>query len=404
MYAVLRQGRIAEAVAIAQEWVARTKAEQLGPDVAALWQRRLASSLLLRRDFEQALAATRAGFGEQQRLGAEDTSHNATIGRSAEIHALISLRRWPEADAVYTEYLNSTRGDKVAFQRASNTSLEAVLAAKNGRADAGLKRISATLRNRTRLYGNDHYLTMESREIRGVVQLISGSIAAALLDYEALFSDATAPLKAGSPELSQLLVKEQEVRRAVQGIYRQISELLAENIEKGSEEQRARVLGRIKELRASANKTQLQLDTVRQDISGRFPAYQDLVMPVNPKPEALQKSLGNGEAFLSILPTHLGTYIWVINSGGQQALHVSRWTTTEIDSRVAALRKNLDLSQTLSARPDRFEFGAFHEMYRELIAPVMPALKGAPYKLMRSGQAFSLAVRELVDDRAITAD
>jgi CHAT domain-containing protein len=447
MYALLRQGRTAEGLAIAQEWVTRTNVEQFGPDLVAIWQRRLARALVLQRQFEAALIAARAGYGEQVQLGAEDTSQQALMGRVEEIRSLIGLQQWREADAVLTQFLESTRSDRVAFQRASNAALEAILAAKSGRAEAALKRISGSLRSRTRLYGNNHYLTKESRGIRGVVQLISGSAASALADYEELFTavldtpsgwtdlsptgvrgyyleialdeflnyaaeryrsagaagidantfarlaqvmdrigsgstqqsiiDSTARLRAGTSGLRELLGKEQEIRRALQGIYRDISGVLAEDNKEISEAQRAQVLAKIKELRATANKTQRQLDDARKEISERFPAYRDLVTPVNPRPEAIQSALASGETFLSVLPTRVGTFIVAISSNGQRALHVSPWTSAEIDKRVLTLRKNLDIGALLPTALAGFEAAPFHEIYNEIIKPVAPALKGA---------------------------
>ena len=188
LYALLREGKVAEAHAIAEEWLVRAKAGSLDRNQYAVWQRRLGSTLAAQRKFEEALAAVRAGFGEQQQMGAEDTSHNATIGYNLEIRALVGLQRWADADTTYKQYRDAARGDSVALQRASNAPLESIVAAKNGRVDDALRRIEGSIRSRTRLYGASHYLTRESRGIRGAVQLIGGAADSALRDYEELFT------------------------------------------------------------------------------------------------------------------------------------------------------------------------------------------------------------------------
>lgn len=459
LYALLREGRAAEALSIAQEWLVRLNTSKLARGTYAVWQRRQGSALLAQRRYEEALAAVRIGFGDQQEMGAEDASHFATIGYNTELRSLIGLRRWAEADTVYKQYRDGARSDPVAFQRASNAPLESVIAAKNGRIEEALKRIEGSIRARARLYGNNHYLTRESRGIRGAVQLIGGSVDSALKDYEELFTalldtpsgwtdlsptgmrgyylevaldeflkyaadrfraggaagipanvltrlvqlldhvgtgptqqsiiHASARVRAGNPELKSLLDREQTARRASQGVFREIADLLAKDNSKTPGVEREKLFIKIKELRSSSENAQRELDEIRKIISSRFPAYRDLVTPVSPKPEAVQAALVNGEAFIGILPTQHGTFIWAINHSGQRALHVSAWSARDIAQRTQSIRKHLDIGALLPAALASFEFAPFHELYSELIKPIAPALSGVNTLVIGSAGALA---------------
>ena len=446
MYALLRQGRTAEAEVIAQEWVARANQDNLGANIVALWQRRLARVLTFQRRYEQALAAAGAANTIQQKRGAEGSSAQTFWGSTEEIRALMGLQQWTEAYRAYSLLLEGAKGDNVAYQRAFNPLLNAILVAKSGQGDAALKRLEGVLRFRSRTYGENHPFTLEARGIRGAVHLINGSTATALSDYESLFKaildtpsgwvdlnptgvrgyylevafdeflrhiadsyraggaskidirvfgrimqvgervgstttqqavvDAAARLRAETPELRDMLAKEQESRLAVLGIYREIGNLQRQLNPETPIEERKVINAKIKEIRASAESSGQRLEATRREIAQRFPAYVDLVTPAYPGLTEQQRALTDGETFVGILPTRFGTFTWAVNKNGQHALHVSNWTEQETEKRVATLRKNLDIGMMLPNALARFEFEQFHAVYRELLEPLAPALKG----------------------------
>jgi len=187
-YALVRQGRAPEAVVVAQDNLALWRAGQLSESLGARWNYRLAMGLVATQHYEPGLAAAQLAEQMLQRAGASAASHTRWLARQEQLRALIGLRRWAEADAIYREFLASLPDDGLARQRASDWRLRALLAAKNGRLDEALETVERVLAFRLRLYGSAHPQTQEAAGVRAVVRLMRGEVAAALSDYEALFA------------------------------------------------------------------------------------------------------------------------------------------------------------------------------------------------------------------------
>ena len=188
VYALDAQGRSAEGVAVAQDGLARARLGNRGPDALGSWDQRLASALIGERRYDEALVTARAALTEFQRAGGQVNGLQVALARNAEVRALISLERWQEADQTYAAFLDSIRGDRAAYDRSYNGLLYALLAAKNGRLDVATKTIDGNLRYRQRVYGINHFLTLESRAVRGTIYLIGNSPGNAMADYEDFFT------------------------------------------------------------------------------------------------------------------------------------------------------------------------------------------------------------------------
>lgn len=188
VYALISQGRSTEAIAVAQEGLARARLANLGSDALGGWNQRLAAALLSERRYEEALVAAQASVTELTRAGGQSQGLLLALARNAEITSLVGLQRWKEADETYGAFLDSISVDKVAYNRSYSPPLAALLAAKNNRAEAGLKIIDNSYRYRQRIYGQRHPLTAEARAVRGAVYLISGSPGNAMADYEDFFT------------------------------------------------------------------------------------------------------------------------------------------------------------------------------------------------------------------------
>jgi len=188
VYALIAQGRGAEAIAISQDGLARAKLQDLGPDALGSWGQRLGSALSTERRYEEALAASRAALAELARTGSQSSGLQVSLAHNGELLALVNLERWQEADRTYTAFLNSIRDDRVAYDRAHSPLLVALLAAKSGRTDEALKMLENTIRYRVRNYGNGNPLTAEARAVRGAVNLVAGNPVTAMSDYEDFFS------------------------------------------------------------------------------------------------------------------------------------------------------------------------------------------------------------------------
>lgn len=188
IYALVQQGRTREAVAIAQDNLALWRAGQLDDGQGARWNYRAATALNASQQHEEALAAARLSEQMLERANSSPASHTRWLARQEIVRALLALKRWPEADQAYRQFLDELGADGLARTRAQDNRLLALLAAKAGRHDEALETAERTLRYRTRLYGAQHPLTRESAGVRAVVRLLRGDTHGALSDYEQLFA------------------------------------------------------------------------------------------------------------------------------------------------------------------------------------------------------------------------
>lgn len=190
VYALVRQGRAAEGLLLADEQLRRW--ERRDPQALKLlseprWRYRRAHALNALQRHAEALADAESAlrqFGIGQVASASHTGH---LAMAEQVRALLGLRRWVEADAAYQAHLAAVAGDRVASGRARNPALVAVLAAQAGRLDEALEAAERSLRYRERLYGADHPLTQEMAGVRGFVRLARGERSGARSDFERLF-------------------------------------------------------------------------------------------------------------------------------------------------------------------------------------------------------------------------
>jgi CHAT domain-containing protein len=467
VYALVAQGSAAEALAVAQDGLARARLNGASPDVLGEWHHRLAAAYLSARRYEEALDSARSSIAELQQAGALPNGLMFALARNAEIVSLISLERWAEADAAYTAFLAAIRADKVAYDRSYSPLLVALLAAKNNRMDAALKMVDTSYRYRMRIYGSKHPLTMEARGVRGAVYLLGNQPASALPDYEDLFSalldtssgwvdlapvgvrgqylnialleflryaarqyqsggagavepqvfdrlvqvtdrlgtgvtqrailESTTKVRTGDAALAALLAQEQGERTKLRDAYADIfADVVATDAKDTTDDQRKHLREQLKVHRETADAAQKQLGALRAELAAKFPGFLALVNPVNPTPDAVRKSLMSGEAFVGIYPSREGTFVWAVNANGKRALHISRWTESDVAARVAALRATLDVGDQLPRLP-AMNLVPAAEMYDELLKPVRPALEGATVLNISAGGALaSLPLATLV--------
>lgn len=187
-YALVRQGRVQEAIDVAQANLALWRAGEIGDGYGARWNYRLATSLNATQQYEAALAAARLSDEMLQKSGASAASHTRWMARQEIVRGLIGLRRWKEADESYRDFITTMPADLSARTRASDWRLLALLGAKNGRLDEALEQAERAHRYRLRLYGSRHPQTQEAAGVRGVVRLLRGDLKRALGDYEDLFA------------------------------------------------------------------------------------------------------------------------------------------------------------------------------------------------------------------------
>ncbi|MDI4633885.1 CHAT domain-containing protein [Pelomonas sp. V22] len=189
VYALVRQGRAAEAIELGQANLALWRSAQLSDSLGARWKYRLATALNAVQQYAPALAAARESAAMLERQGVKPASHTAWLAQQELVRALMGLKRWSEADAAYRAFLASIEPeDTLARNRAQDNRLLALLAAKSGRLDEALDIANRQYNYRNRLYGAKHPQTQESAGVRAMVRLLRGDMAAALEDYEQLFA------------------------------------------------------------------------------------------------------------------------------------------------------------------------------------------------------------------------
>ena len=187
-YALVRNGRAPEAMQVAQGNLALWRAGQLSDALGARWSYRLGQAQVAARQYAAALENAQRADDMLQRSGASPASHTRWLARQEQVRALIGLRRWPEADAAYRDFLASLPADSLARERASDWRLRALLAAKNGRFDEATEAVERVLRYRQRLYGDAHPQTQEAQGTRALVRLLRGDMTGAWSDYQPLFA------------------------------------------------------------------------------------------------------------------------------------------------------------------------------------------------------------------------
>jgi CHAT domain-containing protein len=467
IYALNSQGRSAEAVAVAQEGLARARLSNLGPDAEGAWNQRLAAALIGERRYSESLAAARASLAALTRTGSQVLGFEVALARNAEIVSLINLERWQEADQTYSAFLASLRPDKVAYDRSYNSFLASLLAAKNGRIDDALKIIDGAYRYRTRIYGPNHYQTAEAQAIRGAIYLIGDSPRSAMSDYEGFFTnlldtssgwidlapvgsrgaylnivlteylkyavrlyasggqgaidsrmfnrlvqvsdrlgsgvaqrsilESSAKVRTGDPALVALLAQEQDQRSKVREAYAlAFADVLATDAKDTPDAKKIQLRDQLKQHRDQGESAQRQLDDTRKQLAKQFPAFLQLVNPVNPNSDTIRRALLPGEAFIGIYPSHEGTFVWSVSASGKTGLVISRWTDADVASHVAAMRATLDVGDRLPRLP-AMDFTASSEIYAELIKPLRPALADATVLDISAGGALaSLPLAALV--------
>ncbi len=463
-YALVRQGRVPEAIQIGQSNLALWRAGQLSDALGARWSYRLAAAQVSARRYPAGLENAQRADEMLQRSGASPASHVRWLARQEQVRALIGLRRWAEADAFYAEFMGSLPADSLARERAGDWRLRALLAAKNGRTDEALEIVERIHRFRLRLYGETHPQTQEAAGVRALVRLLRGDLGGAWSDYQPLFAatldtpagwldldmsgvrgfvlglafdeflreiaararrgdklepawtdralqvadrlqtgstqraliDASARVLAATPALRALLDEEQALRSASSAQAGTLSATLAEEDRlrrrNGSDETKAQVLAlpeaerkarykqladelaavreQIKQQREKLQAAREALAVQRQRISQAYPAYADLVTPTLPAPAALHKLLSPGEALLVLQPLDDATLAWLVVPGTPTRFAVSAIGAAAWGDKVAAIRRELDLS---TGRPATLPVATLHEVWRELIAPLQLA-------------------------------
>ena len=245
--------------------------------------------------------------------------------------------------------------------------------------------LSEYLKNAVRLFAAGGADAIDSRMSNRLVQVtdrLGNSVA------QRAILESSAKVRSGDPALAALLGQEQELRGKVREAYSQAyADVLATDAKDTPDEKKKQLRDQLKQHREQAESAQKQLDDVRKQLAKRFPAFLQLVNPVNPNIDEIRKVLAPGEAFIGIYPSRVGTFTWAVSANGKSTLNISKWTDTDVAARVAKMRATLDVGDKLPRLP-AMDFATPLALYDELIKPLRPALAGANVLIVSSGAAL----------------
>ena len=193
---------------------------------------------------------------------------------------------------------------------------------------------------------------------------------------------------AGDPALAGL-VRQLETTEAARDDAR--LELAAENA-KPNDERSAALAAKYQADYAAATGN---ADALKARVAQSYPAYARLADPGPVELADFQKHLASGEAFLTFVIGAKGSFALVVTRDGLTAAPLVA-TTQSLSDDVAGLRTAFE---PRLGRLPAFSLKSSYALYKDLVAPVEPALKGASHLIVAPGGALaSLPLSLLVTD------
>lgn len=186
---------------------------------------------------------------------------------------------------------------------------------------------------------------------------------------------------AGTPQLGDLIRREQDGKRQIVTMNNQLGSLALTPDSDLRDKAVSDIRSRIRAL-------EVERANLFQQIESQFPDYANLISPRPAGVGDALKALAAHEALVSILPTEDKTFVWVLAPNGGIAFHAARLPASEVAKRVARLREALDPGDLDFDRLRLFDYEAGHELYRDLLAPVEQVWGGAKELVVVSGGAL----------------
>lgn len=388
--------RWAEADAFHREFLASLPADSLARDRASDWRLR---TLLAAKNgrFDEALETVERIHRSRTRLYGD--AHPQTQ-EAAGVRALVRLLKgdmagaWGDYQPLFTAMLDSPGGwQDLDLSGARGFVLGLAF-------DEFLREIAARA-----LRGDKVDPAWAARAMQVADRLQTGSAHRALVD-------ASARVLAATPALRGLIEEEQTLRATAAARHGTLNAALAEEDRlrrrNASEENKAQlkaladaerrqrqkaqadelsaVREQVRQQREAAQGARDALTAQRERIAAAYPAYADLVTPTLPAPDALQKLLSPGEALLVVQPLAEATLMWFITPGQGMRFAASRVGAAGWAERVGQLRTALDLG---TGRPPALPVAALHDVWQELVAPVLPGGAGVKSLLVAADGALA---------------
>ena len=168
------------------------------------------------------------------------------------------------------------------------------------------------------------------------------------------------------PELADIARREQDLGNALAAHSRILEELLA----RAREPQTQDAIASLRREIATATR---ERDTLRREISERFPKYSQLIDPQPTTAAQLQKLLKPGEVMLATYTAHDRTYVWAQPQSGAARFAMTALGADELATRVKKLRAAVEVGDTPLAAFPAFDTASAHALYEQLFKPVESA-------------------------------
>jgi len=183
-------------------------------------------------------------------------------------------------------------------------------------------------------------------------------------------SASTARAAVTSPELADLVRREQDAQKQLKILGR----ALTDNLAAPSKQQLPELIKELKrKMDALTNARMVLVD----EIKTRFPKYSELTTPKPVTISQLQNHLRPREAFISIYTADDQSYIWAIPHAGEVSFSTVSLGRTRLSQIVTDLRKALDPEPIALGDVPEFDISKAYGLYSKLLEPIEKGWKSA---------------------------
>ena len=195
-------------------------------------------------------------------------------------------------------------------------------------------------------------------------------------------ASSSARAAANSPELSNLVREEQDIRQERDSLNKILADLMARPADQ-------MLPSVIADMQKRVNNFDLQIKDLTEKIKKRFPDYADLISPKPASIAQVQSVLKTGETLFTVLPINDRTFIWAIPAKGNVAFATSQLSSAEISRLVYRVRTALDVKNVDFEALPLFDSSAALQLYNELMLPVQSGWLGSKHLIVAAGGALS---------------
>ncbi|TXH13525.1 MAG: CHAT domain-containing protein [Gammaproteobacteria bacterium] len=441
---ILLQGRLVEAEMLYREILdTGARAYGLASPMTLIYIEGLCRVLLEQGRIADARDLTRAALDVMLKQGMAPESRNVISNRQRLASAHVAARQWPEAMTQYAAIQAALAQDSELNSRLGQGDKDwALTLLRTGKVGDAEQMMNRLLADEQRRFGDDEQLLAESRGLLAMALAAGGNTADALTLFRkavpALLSaqkDAAeeeaatttrrlvtileayldllyrlhasgqtvagldipaetfriADVARGSavqkallasaarsatrdPRLAQLVRDEQDMSHRINTLQETLSRL-------ASVPAAQRLDKIIADIRRDIPQLKNERKALREWINKDFPEYTNLISPQPLVPDEVRRLLQTGEALLATYVGENASFVWGIAKTGPVAFAASKLDLAAVNSRVAKIRKGLDLGNSSSLDSD-LDLASAHSLYAEFVRPVMPALANTDHLLV----------------------